>query len=220
MVSFLATRAKQLDKDDWGKLGHGLIYLKGTPHMKRCLTADNLSNIIWWMDGSFGVHWNSRGHTGAMMSMGKGAKVNIARKHKTSMVSSTESELVSITDVLGMSLWFKEFMETQVYTIESNLLYQDNKSIILLAKDGRRLAGKNSKHIKNRFFLIADKVAQGDLSIQDMGTKNMCTDVNAKPVQRLLFGKFWREMMGVPVEYDDDVERRNTHPMLLPKIDN
>ena len=27
-------------------------------------------------------------------------------------------------------------------------------------------------------------------------------------------------MMGVPVEYDDDVERRNTHPMLLPKIKN
>ena len=27
-------------------------------------------------------------------------------------------------------------------------------------------------------------------------------------------------MMGVPVEYDDDVERRNTHPMLLPKIEN
>jgi len=27
-------------------------------------------------------------------------------------------------------------------------------------------------------------------------------------------------MMGVPVEYDDDVKRRNTHPMLLPKIKN
>ena len=27
-------------------------------------------------------------------------------------------------------------------------------------------------------------------------------------------------MMGVPVEYDDDVKRRNTHPMLLPKTKN
>ena len=26
--------------------------------------------------------------------------------------------------------------------------------------------------------------------------------------------------MGVPVEYDDDAKRRNTHPMLLPKIGN
>ena len=26
-------------------------------------------------------------------------------------------------------------------------------------------------------------------------------------------------MMGVPIDYDDDVERRRTHPMLLPKVE-
>ena len=76
------------------------------------------------------------------------------------VASSTESELVSIADVLGMILWCKYFMESQGYTIESNVLYQDNKSTILLAKNGRMSAGKNSKHIKNRFFLITNKVAQ------------------------------------------------------------
>ena len=25
-------------------------------------------------------------------------------------------------------------------------------------------------------------------------------------------------MMGVPIEYDDDVERRRTHPLLLPEV--
>ena len=154
------------------------------------------------------------------MSMGKGAIVNITRKHKMNLASSTESKLVSIADVLGMILWCKYFMEAQGYTIESNLLYQDNKSTILLAKNGRMSAGKNSRHIKNRCFLITDKVAQGDLSIQHKGTKDMWADVNTKPVQGLLFRKFRHEMMGVPVEYDDDVERRNTHPMLLPKIEN
>ena len=120
----MTTRVKQPDKDDWGKLWHGLMYLKGTLHMERYLTADNLSNIVWWVDGSFGVHWNPRGHTVAMMSMGKGAIVNITIKHKMNVVSSTESELVSITNVLGMILWCKYFMEVQGYTIESTLLYQ------------------------------------------------------------------------------------------------
>ena len=91
---------------------------------------------------------------------------------------------------------------------------------ILLAKNRRMLAGKNIKHIKNRFVLITDKVSQGDLLIQHMGTKNIWTDVNTKPVQRLLFQKFRHEMIGVPIEYDDDVERRNMHPMLLPKVGN
>merc|ERR1712194_324956 len=60
----------------------------------------------------------------------------------------------------------------------------------------------------------------GGLSIQHKGTKDMWADVNTKPVQGLLFRKCWHEMMGVPVEYDDDAKRRNTHPMLLPKIEN
>ena len=102
LVSFLTTRVKSPDEDDWGKLRHGLMYLKGTLHIKRYLTADNLSNIIWWVYGSFRVRWDSKGHTSAMMSMGKGAIVNIARKHKMNVGSSTESELVSIADVLGM----------------------------------------------------------------------------------------------------------------------
>ena len=77
-----------------------------------------------------------------MVSMGRcrGAMVDISRKHNMNVSSSAESELVSIADVLGMILWCKYFMETQGYTIESNVLYQDNKSTILLAKNGRMSA--------------------------------------------------------------------------------
>ena len=60
----------------------------------------------------------------------------------------------------------------------------------------------------------------GGLLIQHKGTKDMWADVNMKPVQGLLFQKFWHGLMGVPVEYDDDVEKRNTHPVFLPKIEN
>jgi hypothetical protein len=62
-------------------------------------------------------------------------------------------------------------MESQGYTIESNLLYQHNNSTILLAKNKRMSADKNSKHSKNRFFY--------------MGTKNMKADVNTKPMHGL-----------------------------------
>ena len=41
------------------------------------------------------------------MSMGKGAIFNIVRKHKMNVGRSTESELVSIADVLGMIMWCK-----------------------------------------------------------------------------------------------------------------
>ena len=78
-------------------------------------------------------------------------------------------------------------------------------------------AGKNSKHIKNRFSLIADKVAQWELEIRHLGTKRMRADVNTKPLQGEQFRIFRADMMGVPVDYDDDEERKRTHPKLLPK---
>ena len=70
--------------------------------MKRHMKADSLSMIRWWVDASYGVHWDCKVYTGAMMSMGKVATVNISRKHKLNSGSSTEAELVSIADVLGM----------------------------------------------------------------------------------------------------------------------
>ena len=99
-------------------------------------------------------------------------------------------------------------MEVQRYVIDSCLLFQANNLAIFLAKNGRMSAGENSKHIKNRFFIITDKVAQGDLSI---GTNNIWADVNTKPVQGLLFCKFCHATMGIPVKYDNDTKRRSMY---------
>ena len=123
LVSFLMTRVKEPDEDDWGKLRHGLMYLKGTLYLKRHMRADSLSMIRWWVDASYGVHWDCKGHTGEMLSMGNSALVNIARKHKLNTGSLTKAELVSIADVLGMMMWYKYFMEVQGYTVENNILY-------------------------------------------------------------------------------------------------
>ncbi len=42
-VSFLTTRIKHPDEDDWGKLKRVLRYLRGTRHIKLNLSADNLT---------------------------------------------------------------------------------------------------------------------------------------------------------------------------------
>ena len=89
-----------------------------------------------------------------------------------------------------MIMWCKYFMEAHGYTIGNNILYQDNKSTILLAKNGRISAVKNSRHIKNRFFLVTYKVYQRELEIRHMGNKSMWADVNIKPVHGALFRIF------------------------------
>ena len=114
-VSFFTTRVRNPDMDDLKMLRHCTRYLHSTRYMKRHLSADNLTNLMWWVDGSYGVHWDSKGHTGALMTMGKGAIVNVSRRHKLNVGSSTESELVSIVDVLEVMIWCKYFMEVQGY---------------------------------------------------------------------------------------------------------
>jgi len=50
-------------------------------------------------------------------------------------------------------MWPKLFIEEQGYEIERNILFQDNKSSILLESNGRKSAGKRSRHINIRYFL-------------------------------------------------------------------
>ena len=50
LVSFLRKRVRSPDEDDWKKLKRGLMHLKGTRHMKLCITVDSLSTIRWYVD--------------------------------------------------------------------------------------------------------------------------------------------------------------------------
>jgi hypothetical protein len=131
-VSFLTTRVRKPDKDDWGKLKRVLQYLYGTKHMKLTLSVDDLQQIQWWVDASYNMHEDCKGQTGAMMSLGKGAPISFSRKQKLNVRSSCEGELVGVDDAMAWILWCKYFIEGQGYTVKQNILYQDNKSTILI----------------------------------------------------------------------------------------
>ena len=76
-VSFLTTRVKAPDEDDWGKLVRVLKYLNGTRYMKLILGADEMKlNIHWYIDGLHQVHEDCRGQNGSLMTMGKGAAIS------------------------------------------------------------------------------------------------------------------------------------------------
>ena len=134
--------------------------------MKLTLTVDNMNTVIWWVDASYGVHMDCKGHTGMIMSLGKGAAMSFSRGHKLNVNSSTKAELVGVDDAIPQIMWGKYFIEAQGYTVEHNILYQDNKSTILLAKNGHQSMSRCTKHIRHRYFLVKDNIAMGDLEIK------------------------------------------------------
>ena len=94
-------------------------------------------------------------------------------------------------------------MQDQGYEMDMSLLYQDNMSVILLEINERASSSKHTKHIKVKYYLIKDKMGQGEITIKHCQTKQMWTHINTKPKQGLVFCVFRGHTKDVPVEYRD-----------------
>ena len=160
------------------------------------LRADDLKIIKWYVDVSFAVHPDFKSHTGGIMTMGKGAIQSISKKQKLNTRSTTESELVGPDDCSQQILWTALFMEEQGYNILRNILYQDNKSTILLEKNGRKSAGKRSRALNIRYFWMVDQIKKGNIDVKYCTTLEMIGVYMSKPLQGALFIKFRYKIMG------------------------
>ena len=98
---------------------------------------DNLAMLKWYVDGSHTVHWDCKGHGGALFSLGRGATSSYSRKVKMNTRSSTETELVTADMFMSEMLWSLHFIQAQGYGAECVGLYQDNISTQLLIKNGK-----------------------------------------------------------------------------------
>ena len=128
--------------------------------------------------------------------MGNGAMLVKSSKQKLNSRSSTEAELIGVDDAITMILWTKLFMEKQGYEIDENIIYQDNKSAILLEKNGRKSAGKRSRAINIRYFFVTDHVEKGNVSIEYCPTDDMIADFMTKPLQGQKFRDFRSDILG------------------------
>lgn len=192
----LCTRVKGPTTDDDKKLLRLMKYLNRTKKDKLILSADDLHVIKWYVDASFAVHPDFKSHTGAVATLGKGAPYTMSRKQKLNTRSSTEAELVGADDLSTMILWTKLFMEAQGYEIKKNILYQDNKSAILLETNGKKSSSKRTRALNIRYFFLTDQVEKGNVTIEYCPTLEMIGDYMTKPLQGKLFEKFRKEIMG------------------------
>ncbi len=182
-----------------------LKYLNGTRYLKLRLNVDNPGMFKWYMDSSHNMHWDSKGHRGAVFTVGKGAISIYLRKMKMSTRSSAETELITGDMFMPEMLWSLYFIQAQGYEAECMGLYQDNISTQLLLKNGKMSSGKRTKHIKAKFFLIKDRVDDGEIKVIDCATKERWADIMTKPLQGTAFKIIGAELMNCPLEYEDPV---------------
>ena len=193
-VSFLTSRVQCATEQDARKATRVLRYLFGTRHLGITIEPDNFLCIRSYIDASYGVHADGRSHTGVTITMGKGPVLTKSVKLKITTKSSTEAELIGLSDSSSLVIWIRNFLQAQGYKMPPAQVYQDNTSTIAMVKAGMPTSDR-TRHIAIRFFFIKDRVDSGELVISHVPTTDMQADILTKPLQGELFLKLRSELL-------------------------
>ena len=191
--TFLAGRVLFATEQDNRKLDRMMKYLNSTMELGITFDMSEDMSICAFIDASYGVHADGKSHSGAIITLGKHGPVH-AKSNKQKLVtkSSTEAELVSLSDNVSQVIWTRDFLVSQGYNMKAATVYQDNMSTMALAEKGRSTAEK-TRHINIRYFFVKDRVEAGEIEIKYCPTENMLADILTKPLQ----GQVFRDMRDI-----------------------
>ena len=107
-VSYLCTRVSRSTEEDWKKLGRLLHYLHDTIDMPRIIGAGGAMDILHtYVDASYAIHEDMKGHTEGIMIMGLGIIQGKAIKQELNAKISTEVESIDASDYIPWTAWVK-----------------------------------------------------------------------------------------------------------------
>ena len=193
-VSYLATRVQCATEKDSQKLERVFKYLNATRDLGLRLEVGDKISVLGYIDASYGVHRDGKSHTGAAITLGGGVVYAKSAKQKIVTKSSTEAEIVGLSDSSSQVIWSRDFLIGQGYQLDAAVIYQDNMSTIALVKKGQSTS-ERSRHINIRYFFVKDRVDQGDIKVEYKPTGDMLADVLTKPLQGSLFAKMRDQLL-------------------------
>ena len=193
-TSFLLSRAQSPTLQDWAKLIRLMKYINANPKRSIVLATNAKPSVKAYIDASFAVHPDCKSHSGCIISLGEGPIYVKSRKQKAVFgKSSTETELIAVTDNLPQVIWTREFLQGLGFEQGPATIYQDNKSTMALIANGKSNSG-STRHINVRYFFVKDRVDAGEVKVEHLGTKHMVADILTKPLQGQLFRTFREQL--------------------------
>ena len=193
-VAFLTKRVLRPQRDDYDKLTRTIQYIRGSQHTGITFEVYEPIHVIAYIDASFAIHPDMKSHTGSVITLGKGAIYAKSGTQRLMTKSSTEAELVALSDSANQVLWTRNFLECQGHPQPPALVYQDNQSTIQLIRNGRSNS-ERTRHVDVRYFFLHDRISTGDVDIVYLPTTDMIADILTKPLQGELFKKLRKELL-------------------------
>ena len=187
-VNYLTTRVTKFTKGDWEKAFRILKYLHGSVDigLTLCIGEESLSSVHLFADAAYGVHEDGKSHSAGVVAVGNAAVSVKSQKQKIVTKSSTESELVCVSDMMGLGYHVKDFLEGQKVFVDAIDLHEDNTSTISLMVKGASTTAR-TRHIRVRYFFIKERIDSQEVRVQHTPTDDIVADLLTKPIQGARF---------------------------------
>lgn len=136
-----------------------------------------------YIDASYGIHKESgKSHTGCVIVIGNGGSVYCKSvKQKIVTKSSTEAELVALSDMASQAIHLRNFLVSQGYDIKPVIVYQDNLGSMALTTRGGP-SSERSRHIDIRYIWTKERIDKGEVVIEHLSTNRMFANLLTKPL--------------------------------------
>ena len=198
-TAFLTTRVHTSTTQDMSKLSRVLQYLNSTKDLPLIFHKQHNMTLNIFIDASYGQHIDRKSHTGSIVQLNQSSILSKSTKQRINTKSSSEAELVAISDSIGDLLHIQNMLHELGYPIAS-AIHQDNQSTIQLINRGRPT--QMTRHIDIRYFFVHDIIKRKTIHLQYTATENMVSDILNKPLQGMQFTYLRDILLGIqhPIE--------------------
>jgi hypothetical protein len=189
-VSQLASYVSAPTESHWQALKRILRYCKGTLDFGITLGGSFTTPIlVGYADADWGSCLDSRrSRTGYTFHIGNGCISHQSKKQATVALSTAEAEYMALAEATKEMKWLRQLLEELGFTQNVTEVFQDNKACVQMASG--HVNHQRSKHIDMRYHFIQEAVAEGQLKLTWIPTKEMLADVMTKVLPAPLFTKF------------------------------
>ena len=179
-ASYLSQFNHCYDTSHWKAAKHVLRYLKNTKTL--CLIYEAGSQTLV---GHCDADWGSdatdrRSNGGYTFFIGQNLVSWSSRKQRTTALSSSEAEFVSMTEATKEAKWLKNLLVELGFTDKKSsvTIHADNQGAIFMANN--KVTSERSKHIDIKHFFIREEIERGSVNLEYIPSKENIADTLTK----------------------------------------
>ena len=164
-------------------------YIKATRDLKLTFRGGDL---LGYTDSNYAMDADRRSIGGYIFKLGGAAISWSSKRQATVSLSTCEAEYIAQSEAAKEAIWLRRLLTELGHPIQSVTIKADNRGAIALGANP--LNHSRSKHIDVRWHFVREKVAEGLIKLEYIGTADMVADGCTKPLVGNKLAKFTRDL--------------------------